>query len=253
METLDPGAEYLRIAERYRQMSDEELVVLVPQSSELTEFAQQALASEVRSRGLKVEAAVEDGRPSAASRFGESTVKPRPAFFEYEPPRFRDTGDLASADSLDETESPYTESPYEEDRKLVDLCTVYSVRDALRVQAILDQRGIPFFMGPEKATGVDAVTSDFTKGVEVRIMQIGMFWARAGMGHYEPEDDPTPKEPEEPDEMPVRCPKCHSEEVIFEGRAPVPGKAADESSHEFKWSCDSCGYRWEDDGVAKEA
>ena len=66
MDTLDPAAgEFLRISERYRQMSDDELLVLIPQSSELTPFAQEALANEVRSRGLKAE--VEDEQPSAPS------------------------------------------------------------------------------------------------------------------------------------------------------------------------------------------
>ena len=49
MDTFDPaGVEFLRISERYRQMSDEGVLVLMPQSSELTPFAQQALANEVR-------------------------------------------------------------------------------------------------------------------------------------------------------------------------------------------------------------
>ena len=246
MDTLDPAGEFLRISERYRQMSDDELLVLIPQSSELTPFAQQALANEVRSRGLKAE--VEDKEPSAPSQSKASEFKPPPAFFEHGSPKFRDAGsdDFPDSDSSDDHDS------YEEDRKLVELCTVWSVRDALQLQGILDVAGIPFFMGPEKATGVDGVTSDFSKGVGVRIMQIGLPWARQPMRHYEPEDDPTPKVNEELDEILVRCPKCHSTEVVFEGRAPEPGKAMDESSREFKWTCDSCGHQWEDDGVAKE-
>src|SRR5208282_3195142 len=116
MGTLDPaGQEFLRIAERYRQMSDEELLVLIPQSSELTPFAQEALANEVRSRGLKAE--VKADEPAASSQF-----KPPPAFFEHESPKFRDSADYDP------------DSSYDEDRKLVELCTVWSVRDALQVQ-----------------------------------------------------------------------------------------------------------------------
>jgi DNA-directed RNA polymerase subunit M/transcription elongation factor TFIIS len=246
MDTLDPAGEFLRITERYRQMSDDELLVLIPQSSELTPFAQQALANEVRSRGLKAE--VE--RPSAPSQFKASSFKPPPAFFEHESTKtkFRDSGgdDFPDADSSDDHDS------YDEDRKLVELCTVWSVRDALQLQRILDGAGIPFFMGPEKATDADGVTSNFADGVGVQIMLIGLPWARRAMQHYEPEDDPTPKENVELDEVTVRCPKCHSAEVVFEGRGPEPVKAMDESSREFKWTCDSCGQQWEDDGVAKE-
>jgi DNA-directed RNA polymerase subunit M/transcription elongation factor TFIIS len=241
MDTFDPAAgEYLRISERYRQMSDGELLVLIPQSSELTPFAQEALANEVRSRGLKAE--VEDEGPSAPSEFRASPFKPPPAFFEHESPKLRDSTSY---------EGPGPDSSYDEDRKLVELCTVWSVRDALKVQGVLDEAGIPFFMGPENATGVDRVTSNFSKGVGVEIMQIGLPWAGPAMRHYEPEDDPTPKV-EKVDELPVRCPKCHSTEVVFEGLDSAPAMASDESSQKYKWTCDSCGHRWEDDGVAKE-
>jgi DNA-directed RNA polymerase subunit M/transcription elongation factor TFIIS len=249
MDTFDPAAgEFLRISERYRQMSDGELLVLIPQSSELTPFAQQALANEVRSRGLKAE--VE--QPATPSPF-----KLPPAFFEHESehgsPKFRDSAgsDLPDPDSSQPDSSQ--EDQYDEDRKLVELCTVWSGRDAAKVQTILDEAGIPFFMGPEKATAVDRVTSNFAKGVGVQIMQIGLPWARPAMQHYEPEDDPTPKEKnQELDELPVHCPKCHSTEVVFEGLTSAPAMATDESSQKYKWTCDSCGYQWEDDGLAKE-
>ncbi|MGB9206484.1 MAG: hypothetical protein WCB94_21185 [Terriglobales bacterium] len=250
MGSFDPAAgEFLRISERYRRMSDGELLVLIPQSSELTPFAQEALANEIRSRGLKAE--VEDEPPAAASEFRASPLKPR-ASFDHESPKFRDStgSDLPDSDSSPPDSSQ--EDQYDEDRKLVELCTVWSVRDALKVQAVLDEAGIPFFMGPGKATGVDRVTSNFSKGVGVQIMQIGLPWARPAMQHYEPEDDPTPKVKEEIDELPVRCPKCHSAEVVFEGLTSTPAMATDESSQKYKWTCDSCGHRWEDDGVAKE-
>jgi DNA-directed RNA polymerase subunit M/transcription elongation factor TFIIS len=247
MHSFDPaGQEFLRISERYRQMSDSELLVLIPKSSELTPFAQEALANEVRSRGLKTE--VEDEEPATPS-----PVKPPPAFFEHDSPKFRDSAgfDFSDSDSSD-SDSSHEKDQYDEDRKLVELCTVWSTRDALQVQTILDEAGIPFFMGPEKATAVDGVTSNFVKGVGVQIMQIGLPWARPAMQHYEPEDDPTPKETEELVELPVRCPKCHSTEVVFEGLDFAPAMALDESSQKYKWTCDSCGHQWEDDGVAKK-
>jgi len=242
MDRFDPaGQEFLRISERYRQMKDEELLVLIPQSSELTPFAQEALATEVRRRGLKREAE-EASIPSRAA------AEP-PARFEHETPKFHDSadGDTSETDSFDDADSSY-----DEDRKLVELCTVYSVRDALQVQAILDGAGIPFFMGAEKATDVDKVTSNFPNGVGVQIMKIGLPWATQPMRHFEPEDDPTPPEKEQFEEIPVRCPKCHSMEVVFENRTSAPGGVADESSEKFKWTCDSRGQQWEDDGVAQE-
>jgi len=294
MDTLDPaGGEFLRISERYRQMSDEELLVLIPQSSELTPIAQQALAGKVRQRGLKPEVEAEDQRPSAPSQFmppqfnrlpkesgfvsgyrfsdtanasksiaplgaegrtlsSPQPLNPTPAFFERESPKFRDSADYDSSDPDSSGPESSEEDPYDEDRKLIELCTVWSVRDARKVQTILDEAEIPFFMGPEQATAADRVTSNFSSGVGVQIMQIGLPWARSAMHHYEPEDDPTPKESEELEELTVRCPKCHSEEVVFEGGTSTLVVATDDSSQKYKWTCDACGHHWEDDGVAKE-
>jgi hypothetical protein len=55
MDALDPVAEWRRLSELYRRMSDNELLVLARQSSELTDTAQQALAQEVSQRGLKLQ------------------------------------------------------------------------------------------------------------------------------------------------------------------------------------------------------
>src|ERR1700721_4678718 len=101
MDPLDPAGEFLRISERYRQMSASELLTLVPQRSQLTAFAQDALASELRSRGLQAEAEAntepeakgKDRRPLASARF-----HPPPSLFEHESPKFRDS---AGDDSLD--------------------------------------------------------------------------------------------------------------------------------------------------------
>jgi DNA-directed RNA polymerase subunit M/transcription elongation factor TFIIS len=251
MDTLDPAAgEFLRISERYRQMSDGELRVLIPQSSELTPFAQEALANEVRSRGLKAEG--EDEGPSAPSELRASPFKPPPAFFEHESPKLRDSAGYGPSGPDSSHTNSSDGDPYDEDRKLVEICTVWSVRDALKVQTILDEAGIPFFMGAEKATGVDRVASNFANGVGVQIMQVGLPWAGPAMRHYEPEDDPTPKEKEDLDELVVRCPQCHSTEVVFEGLDSASAIATDESSQKYKWTCDACGHQWEDDGVAKE-
>jgi hypothetical protein len=67
MDLFDPAGEQLRMSERYRRMSDEELLALIPQSSELTPFAQQALANGAHSRGLNADAV--NKKSSARSTF----------------------------------------------------------------------------------------------------------------------------------------------------------------------------------------
>jgi hypothetical protein len=236
MDTHDAAGEYLRMAERYRQRSDEEILLLVPQNSELTRQAQEALASEVRQRGLKAEIKSDD--EELAPRF------PPPKF------RFERADEIRNTSDLNLAEENLDDNPvYQEDRELVELCTVWSVRDALKIQTILDNASIPFFMGSEKATSVDNVTSDFAKGVVVQIMRIGRPWVP--MQNYFPEDDPTP-EPEEPEEILMRCPLCHSTEVVFLDRTGEPPKLETDAPQKFRWTCDSCGNQWEDDGTVKE-
>jgi len=99
-------------------------------------------------------------------------------------------------------------------------------------------------MGPEKATGVDAVTSNFVNGVSVQVMRIGLPWTRQPMQNYTPADEPGPKPDEELKELPVRCPKCNSTEVVFGRLLTQPATAKDDSSPKFEWTCDSCGHEW---------
>jgi DNA-directed RNA polymerase subunit M/transcription elongation factor TFIIS len=219
METLDPAGEWLRLSEHYRLLSDDELLSLARQPSELTDIAQQALAQEISQRGLK---------PQPQSEAAPAPQKPEP-----------------TPDSSDAADSPYAE-----DRKLVEICTVWSLADALQVQRLLDRAGIPFFMGPQKATEVDAATLNFGNGVSVQVMQIAVPSVRHALQHYKPADEPPEvKAEEELGELAIHCPKCHSTEVVFEGLVSEPATATDNSPSKFKWTCGSCGHEWEDEGV----
>ena len=219
MQTLDPAGEWLRLSEHYRQLSDAELVSLARQTSELTDGAQQALAQEIANRRLKI--------PPE-----ESAARPRP---EPQP------------QSAEEGESLYAE-----DRELVVICTVWSLADALKVQRLLDTAGIPFYMGPENAMGGEAVTSNFANGLSVQIMKVGVPWARQALQQYFPTDEPPEEKVDVPDNLAIHCPKCHSTEVVFEDLDSSPENAKGKPSSKFKWTCDSCGHEWEDDGLVTE-
>lgn len=209
----DPAGEMLRLAELYRQMSDGELLKLARDKSELVEVAQQSLALEMSQRQLKAEPL--------------ELPSPRPP---------------------DDPESPFAEN-----RELVEFTTVWCVEDALRVQYALDVAGIPFFMGEEKATGVDLVTSNFADGVVVRVMRIGYSWASAALQGYEPRYVPESekenrKQESEAPNVRVCCPRCKSQEVILEDT--VHDKPAAEVASQFEWTCVACGNKWRDDGIA---
>lgn len=237
MATQGPAAESLRIAEHYRQLSDDELIDLVHHPSELTEMAQVALQQEILSRKLRVPA-VEEQRET-----------------NWTPPDGSDFGD----------------SPYAEERKLVALTTVWSRRDAEQLQGILAQAGIPFCIGPDRATSVDKVRSSFSDGLEVQVMQAAFPYVQRWLGHYGPQDEPPEEKMDDP-ELAIHCPKCHSTDVVFQHLAGDPrfaqGSEEEDDSEEidsvevetepattsrkFDWTCAACGYKWEDDGVESE-
>lgn len=64
------------------------------------------------------------------------------------------------------------------------------------------------------------------------------------------EDEGVPEEGIEGDVL--RCPKCHSEEVVFDSRESDGQIVAPEAAREdakYDWRCETCGYQWQDDGI----
>jgi hypothetical protein len=145
-----------------------------------------------------------------------------------------------------------SESDYAQDRALTLFCTVWSSSDALQLQNLLDGAGIPFFMGPEKATGVDGVTSNFDDGVPVYVMNIGLPYAQRLLPYYNPENERPPVKDDEEDEAEEpakRCPKCQSTELVL-GELTDETEVIDGPLSKEKWCCDSCGYHWNEDASA---
>lgn len=214
MAHADAAAEWLRLTGHYRRMSDGELLSLARNPDALTEAAQQVLKAEFSARRLE---------PPPE----ECAPPPEP--------------------------EPDPDSPYAEDRELVELCKVWSLSDALQLQWLLDRAGIPFYLGEERVTGVDRLTSNFASGVSVKVMRVGYPWARQAMSDYEPANEPPPDEEEPKDlpEIPVTCPKCRSTDVVFERLSPGPSTEEQDPDSNFEWTCDSCGYEWEDKGMLK--
>ena len=191
-------------------------------------MAQQILAQELSQRKLKVEPEEQPTGLESTSRAGMAASVASKA------------GDSANAGDPDAAD------PYAEDRELFEICTVWSLRDALQVQSMRDVAGIPFFMGEEKATSVDSVMSNFSLGVSVKIMRIGWPWAVRALKHYEPKDEPASEKQEWDEEVDVRCPSCRSKDILFEELV----ETANSVPPKFKWTCNVCGHAWQDDGIA---
>jgi len=216
----DRVAHWRQVSEHYRSLTDDELIAIAREKEDLTEVAQQALAAEIQSR--KLEIPVEEPE---SDEIGPELPDPQ-----------RDP-----------------ESPYDEARELVQIETVYSRRDAQQLEGLLNEDGIPFYLGKEKATRSEDVKSDFSKGVPVAIMRIGLPYATRARMDFKPLDDPEGSLPEKPEsEMkadPLFCPKCRSEAVLLDSSRP---DATLRSGTRFLWRCEACGKRWEDDGVLDE-
>src|SRR5580765_6982407 len=127
----DAASEWLRLTAHYRRMSDGELLSLARDPAALTEAAQQVLKAEFSVRRLELPPLEAPAPP------------PQP--------------------------EPDPDSPYAEDRELVELNKVWSLSDALQLQWLLDRAGIPFYIGPDKATGVDAGPLNFGEGLSVQV------------------------------------------------------------------------------------
>ena len=216
MDTLGPASETLRLAENYRQMSDDELIDLAQRPSELTDMAQSILAQEISSRKLKV------------------------------PPAEEPSQDYISGPE----EAHDTESPYDEDRELVNLSTVWSRRDAEQLQSLLVKAGIPFYIGPDKVASVDGVKSSFADGLDVFVMRIANNSAVSALKYYNPQDEP--EEETSGEELAIHCPKCHSTDVIFDDAGGAEAED-DTITQKFDWECAACGYKWEDEGVESKS
>jgi DNA-directed RNA polymerase subunit M/transcription elongation factor TFIIS len=237
MGSIHAAGEWLRLSEHYRGMTDGELIAIARDRSKLTEIAQQILAQELSQRKLTVEPEEQPTGPESTSRTAMAVSAPK-------------TGDSIKSGDPDAADHDVADhdatDPYADDRKLFEICVVWSLRDALQVQRMLDVAGIPFFMGEEKATSVDSVTSNFAQGVSVQIMSIGWPWARQALQYYEPKDVPESEKQPWDEEVDVRCPSCRSKDILFEQLVETPNAVPPK----FKWTCTICGHEWQDDGLA---
>jgi len=207
MDRLDRVEEWRRLQASYGGMTDEELQALADDGSELTELAQQVLKSEINRRGLAIQLREVSVPPG---------LNPEPS--EADPSEL----------------------------ELVVVRRVWDVAEARQVKGILDDAGIPSFLGPDNLDTVEAFTSSFENGVDFKVRYVDNQRAFRALFESLPPDLKA-----ETDYVAV-CPQCHSPEIVFQNLDGVKGS---ESSFDakFNWSCPACGHQWKDDGIEKEA
>jgi hypothetical protein len=163
---------------------------------------------------------------------------------------------------------------------LVTAFRVWDIDEARRVKEALDAAFIPSYLGPDNIENVDQLPAITESGVAVRVRE-----GDSPRAKFATRDVRAPHEKEEEiTEYVAHCPKCQSEEIVFEGLGDVPPHhedaealdstedddpeadtaGEDEEEHvpdlvpsasesdanaKYNWRCDACGHRWQDDGV----
>jgi DNA-directed RNA polymerase subunit M/transcription elongation factor TFIIS len=123
---------------------------------------------------------------------------------------------------------------------------VDDLSEARRVKRILDDAGIPCYLGPDNLENVEELQSNPKDGVDLKVRAVDNQPAMQALSRL-----PT-LEPDEDKEYLALCPKCHSAEIVFQSLDAAQGANSDTES-KFHWSCDACGCRWRDDGIEQEA
>lgn len=210
-----------QLQKTYAGMTDEELAELASDAYDLMEPAPQVLQAEIAKRGLKI------------------TLKQAA---DAEPER-----STSQNEDEDEHEDP--------DSNLEVVAWVRNPQEARLLQAALNSKAIRSCLGPDNAEDVDSFRGTFAKPVALKIHFLFSGQARGVIETTrrglppEFQHDPEGVEKEEEDlGAPAHCPKCHSEEIVFEGRAAEPGSEPGPDA-KFDWHCDACGHVWEDDGI----
>ncbi|HEY6250917.1 MAG TPA: hypothetical protein VI685_13235 [Candidatus Angelobacter sp.] len=213
----------------YAAMTEDELAGVASDANDLTDTAQQVLRTVISSRGLNIELKIALSGPR-----------------------------LPEPDAHDEED---------EDSLLVVVASPRSRNDAAKMQAVLNASGIRSCLGPENAENVESFHGTFDKGPALKV-----YSPFAGRASFlieklrnsippELENDVQDEADEEEhsdnaehsdEDYAIRCPKCHSEEIVFDNRESaghvVDLEAAREDS-KYDWHCDACGYQWQDDGI----
>jgi DNA-directed RNA polymerase subunit M/transcription elongation factor TFIIS len=196
-----------RLQELYARLTDEELQAVADDGYDLTEVAKQALQGEILGRGLHIQ--LKDVPVPPGSHQGPSDFDPS-------------------------------------DLELVVTSRVWDLSQARQVKGILDEAGIPSYLGPDNVDNVEACKATFEKGVDLKVRYIDNQRALQAISKA------LPSEPEAETEYIPRCPKCHSSEIVFQDRDATQDTDS-AFDQKFIWSCDACGHQWKDDGIEQEA
>ncbi len=219
----DPILEWQRLTGHYREIGDDELRELAADFADLTETAQQALRSEMRSRGLGDPKAPETATPSnapSASAAAHVEPEPGPEYPIIYPGYFGRVPELVS----DAPDGADDEGPHEYTWKTV-LCDCDTDEQAQELSAALQQAGIESWVQQPREFG--------RRYARVLVAADRLDQARAVAALPIPREIVEESQASVPDFTPPACPKCGAADPVLEGVDPVNS-----------WRCELCGERW---------
>jgi Zn finger protein HypA/HybF involved in hydrogenase expression len=214
MKNPDPSEQWRNLKETYSIMNDDELQAVANEAYDLTDTAKQALQSEISARGLTIQ--LQD-KPSAAP-------------------------DRASRRS--ELNMP----------EMTVVRRVWDISEAHEIQEFLLSAGVTSYLGPDNVEDVNDFHKSFDRGVDLKISSADEQLACRALARFKPSQDEDEQQTgltEDDGKYDVRCPKCRSSEITFEGRDPAPPKD-DGFYSKFNWTCEDCGHQWKDDGIEEK-
>jgi len=224
----DPILEWQRLSEHYREISDDELRELAADFADLTETAQQALRSEMRSRGqgnLKspetatTTYATPSNAPSAPAA-ARIEPEPGPEYPAICPGYFGGMPELVS----DAPDGADDEGPRDYTWKTV-LCDCDTDKQAQELSAALQQAGIESWVQQSR---------EFSRRyARVLVVADQLDQARAVAARPIPRAIVEESGTEIPDFTPPACLKCGAKDPVLEGVDP-----------ENSWRCEQCGEQW---------
>ena len=226
----NPIDEWQRLTAHYRELSDDELRQLAADFNDLTDTAQQALRTEMRSRGLGEAPATEPTMTTNAPHLNMPSaqaavrVEPEPG---PENPGFY-AGYFGRMPELvpDAPNDEDNESPHDYTWKTV-LCDCDTSEQAQELSAALQQAGIESWVQQQREFG--------RRNPRILVAADQLEQARTIADRPLPPEVVAESQTKVPDFTPPSCPKCGAPDPVLEGVDPVNS-----------WKCDPCGYEWTD-------
>ena len=225
----DPVEEGRRLAEEYREMSDDELRNLADDVADLTETAQRVLRQEIRSRGLGDPDAAKPAQTKFIPQATNAPVQRADAPAAVSSVVLGQAPVIVANDDGNDQEDP---GPHDYTWKTV-LCDCESDQEARKLSEALRQAGLDSWVQGSQEFG--------RRQARVLVAADQLDRAREIVAQPVPQQVGDESNEEAPEFVEPKCPRCGSDDVVLEG--------VDTQNH---WRCEACDTEWSDDAEVED-